>query len=139
MRKFIGTMIAGTCLLLGDAMGAPPDRDESWWAVVGPDGIQRINVRCGTNFLDPRHIVVKANVPVVLSVSAEPNVKAHNFKLQIPGAAAGNVDAPINAVQRHFEVLPTLSGRFAISCMDTGQPPGTPSARSRRGSLTILP
>ena len=137
--RTLTNIAAASFLFAGPALGGPDERSEAWWAAVGPDGTQRINIRCGTNFVDPRHIVVRANVPVVLVVSTESNLRSHNFTFQIPAARAGLIDAPVGPTQRPFSFVPNLAGRYQIACRDTGPPSGAASARSKQGMLTVNP
>jgi plastocyanin domain-containing protein len=139
MSRTAVATIAGAFLLIGTASGQALDFREAWWAAVGPDGTQRINIRCGTNFLDPENIVVKANVPVVLTVSTERNLVAHNFTFQVPGAGASNADAPVSPSQREFRFAPGLPGRYVLACRDTTRSVGAPSDRRKQGTLSVVP
>jgi len=53
MKRSVAALVSGALLLLGSAYGQESDLSEAWWAAIGPDGTQRVNMRCGTNFLDP--------------------------------------------------------------------------------------
>jgi hypothetical protein len=125
--------------MVGSAHGQASDSSEAWWAAIDPDGIQRVNIRCGTNFLDPKEIVVRANVPVVLAVSTEANLVAHNFKYQLPAIGEANADAPVGPTQREFRFAVGLSGRYVVACRDTGRPEETPPNRAKQGTLRVVP
>ena len=139
MSRTAVATISGVFLMIGTASGQVPDFGEAWWAAVGPDGTQRINIRCGTNFLDPANIVVRANVPVVLAVSTEPNLVAHNFTFQVPGAGAANADAPVGPSQREFRFALGLPGSHVLACRDTTRPAGAPPERRKQGTLRVVP
>jgi hypothetical protein len=139
MNRSIAALVSGALLLIGSARGQESDPSEGWWAAIGPDGTQRVNIRCGTNFLDPRTIVVRANVPVVLAVSTEANLTAHNFKFDLPPAAGGRVDLPVGPAPREIRFAVGLPGTYAITCRDTGKPNGTPPAKAKQGTLRVVP
>jgi hypothetical protein len=113
------------------AQGAGGDLNEAWWAASGPDGVQRVNIRCGPDFFDPRHIVVKANVPVQLSVSTTIELPAHQFTVTLGPVA---IDAPIGAVQKPFRLSPSLTGKFQAFCRSNGPPDSLAASKARRAS-----
>jgi hypothetical protein len=118
------------------AQAKPPDLDESWWAAIGPDGVQRVNIRCGPDFFDPRSIVVRANVPLQLSVSTTADLASHNFTLTM---GPTTVDVPVRPAQMSFLLSPRLSGRFQALCQDKGKP-DTPAVRkAKTGTIVVLP
>ena len=139
MKKSVTALVSGALLLLGSARGQESDLGEAWWAAVGPDGTQRVNIRCGTNFLDPRTIVVRANVPVVLAVSTEANLVGHNFTFDLPAAAGGHANAPVGPAQREFRVAVGLSGRYVLACRDASEPNGAPPNKAKQGILRVVP
>jgi hypothetical protein len=112
------------------------DLDESWSAAIGPDGVQRVNIRCGPDFLDPRNIIVKANVPLQLSVGATSELAPHSFTLAM---GATTIDAPVGAAQRSFVIAPRLSGRFQVLCQDRSRPDSPGLRRAKAGTITVLP
>ena len=136
MRLFAISTLLGGGLVLASNVAAAPDMDESWWAAIDPDGYQRIEVRCGTNFVDPRRIVVKAGVPVIVTFSAMDNLVGHRFFMQLPQAA---LDAPVASQRASFSFVPMLTGRYVAGCRGPGQPVGAPSDRAKQGLLTVVP
>lgn len=135
MHSFISALVSAA-LMLATSVNAAPDFDESWWAAIDPDGYQRIEIRCGTDFFDPRQIVVKAGVPVIIGVSAMQNLSGNNFFVQLPQAA---IDAPVGPNRVAFTFVPRLTGRYAAGCRSVGQPVGAPSERARQGLLIVVP
>ena len=134
------TLVAAICaafLLIGSASAQSPDVSEGWWAAVGSDGTQRVNVRCGTNFLDPASIVVKANLPVVLAITTESNLLAHNFSLQLPGVV--NIDAPVGPARREFRFALGIPGSYVLACRDANKSAGAPPEREKQGRLSVVP
>ena len=136
MIRSVVAAIAGALLVIGRAAAQTPDLSEAWWAAVGPDGTQRINIRCGTDFIDPREIVIRANIPVALAVSTEANLVAHNFAFQLPGAAA---DAAVGPRQREFRFAVGLPGRYVLACRDAALSPGSPPQKQQQATLRVVP
>jgi len=139
MKRSAAALVSGALLLLGSARGQESDLSEAWWAAIGPDGTQRVNLRCGTNFLDPSTIVVRANIPVVLAVSTEPNVVGHNFSFDLPAAAGGHANVPVGPAQREFRFAVGLSGSYVLACRNAGEPNGKAPDRAKQATLRVVP
>lgn len=84
-------------------------------ADIGPDGKQHMAVLGGSSFFRPKHIVVKVNVPVELSVQREPGIVPHTFVLKIPEAGIA-IDESIGTDPKVFAFTPTAVGKFAFYC-----------------------
>jgi len=84
-------------------------------AAIGPDGKQHVAVLGGSSFFRPKHIVVKVNVPVELSVRREPGIVPHTFVLKIPEAGIA-IDESIGTAPKVFAFTPTAVGKFAFYC-----------------------
>jgi len=136
VRLSIVALVSAVSVAPAFAQPARGDLDESWWAAIGPDGVQHVNIRCGPDFFDPRNIVVRANVPLQLSVSTTAELASHNFTLVI-GAAA--IDAPVRATQTSFVVSPRLSGRFQALCQDKSKPDTPGIRKAKTGTITVVP
>jgi hypothetical protein len=121
------------------AQGANGNHDRAWWAATSPDGVQRINIRCGPNFFDPAHIVVKANVPVELSVSTTPGLPAHSFVISVAGSRPINADTPIGPTEKAFAFVPGRPGDYQAVCRDNAKVPGASLAKAKQGVLTVIP
>lgn len=111
------------CCLLLCLLGALPmfgyaraeERDETFHAVIDADGIQRIRIVGGSYFFKPDHIIVRANVPVELSVNLEPGIVPHT--LVIDAAKAGiAIDATLSTEIRTFTFTPTIVGKYPFYC-----------------------
>ena len=109
---------------------------EAWQAVVEPDGVQRVNISCGTNFLDPREIVVKKDVPLELIVRTPGNLPDQNFLVFLPGPALENI---VGRVPRPIRVSPNATGSFVMQCRTPGVPDDPNSQAKKRGLLTVVP
>ena len=127
--------IAMLCLLPGYGMAqSEAIGTEAWHAVPNAQGVQVINIECGSGFIDPPEIVVKANRPVELRVrTSEPS---QDFTSDIsPGLAKA-----IGKKQTPQRFTPAVNGRFSIGCQKTGESlePKGPKGR-KKGRLTVVP
>lgn len=113
--------------------------EEAWWASVGPDGVQRIAIRCGADFFDPNRIVVRARVPVELVISTTDDVAPQSFVIDLPAPGAGRLKAAVGPAQKKLPFLPSLHGRFQVACQDSASGPADPAQRSKKGTLTVVP
>ena len=110
---------------------------EAWWAATDSRGVQRVHIQCGSNFIDPREIVVRSNVPVELSVRTTGGLPPHAFGS--PGSRVLPV-LPVQAVPTAFAFVPGEVGRFPIVCQPTPGPDADPVTRARKkGALIVLP
>ncbi|CAN5422881.1 hypothetical protein BH11PSE11_BH11PSE11_01620 [soil metagenome] len=124
------------------ARSAEPRPSEAWWAVAGTDGVQRINIRCGDGHFDPRHIVIRANVPVEMLVStSSADLTPHSFVLDLsgPGASsAAKLDGPVGQIQKSFSFKHDQPGKYSIGCKENGSSGDSPKDEAKRGVLTIV-
>jgi hypothetical protein len=98
--------------------------------------VQRVNIRCGPDFLDPRSIVVRANVPLQVSVSTTADLVSNSFVLAM---GATTIDAPVRAAQTSFVVMPGPSGRFQALCLDKGKPDSPAARKAKTATIIVLP
>ncbi|RQR28866.1 quinol oxidase [Burkholderia sp. Bp9143] len=82
---------------------------------VDTDGVQRVTIVGGSYFFRPNHVIVRAHVPVELTVSAEPGVVPHSFKIDAPQAGIA-VHTELATTPRTLRFTPTAPGRFAYYC-----------------------
>ncbi|KGB99592.1 MULTISPECIES: quinol oxidase [Burkholderia] len=110
MKKGLGlaACLAGT--MLARAEGDPPVR-----VPVDADGVQRVAIVGGSYFFRPNHVIVRAHVPVELTVSAEPGAVPHSFELDAPQAGIA-VRTELGTTPRTFRFTPLQPGRFAYYC-----------------------
>lgn len=86
-------------------------------AVMGDDGVQRISIVGGDYFFRPNHLVVKAGVPVELTVSKEPGIVPHSLVVDAPAAGIA-VDVALDTVPKSIRFVPTAAGRIAFHCKE---------------------
>lgn len=103
-----GALAAGTALALADA--TVPTR-----VPVDADGVQRATIVGGSYFFRPALLIVRADVPVELTVSAEPGVVPHSFEIDAPQAGIA-VHTELTTTPRTLRFTPTQPGRFAYYC-----------------------
>lgn len=128
-----------SCSAQGENLYYP---EEAWRAAIGPDGMQRINIRCGPDFFDPPHVIVKANVPVELSVSTTRGLPSHNFLVNLSGPNAinaTNANSPIGSAQKSFVFVPGLPGDYTMVCRNNAGVANAPTEKSMQGVLTVIP
>jgi hypothetical protein len=102
---------------------------EAWQAVPDARGIQVVNVECGADFIDPLEIVVRANIPVELSVrTSEPS---YEF---VSGFGA---NLPIGKKPNPHRFTPTAQGHFPLLCQQQGTSGG--GNPRKKGLLTVVP
>lgn len=73
-------------LLAAPALADTPPEPDAVVARVDADGIQRATIVGGNYFFKPRHLVVKANLPVELSLSREAGIVPHTLVIKAPEA-----------------------------------------------------
>ncbi|AOI64875.1 quinol oxidase [Burkholderia territorii] len=112
----MNTMAAMVMIALVAGAGpARADGDAPVRVPVDADGVQRVAIVGGSYFFRPNHVIVRAQVPVELTVSAESGVVPHSFEIDSPQAGIA-VHTELGATPRTFRFTPTAPGRFAYYC-----------------------
>jgi plastocyanin len=88
---------------------------ETYRASVAHDGVQRVRLVGGSYFFKPDHIIVRANVPVELTVSKEAGIAPHNLVIQAPGANI-NLKEDLSVTPKTITFTPRLPGRYLFYC-----------------------
>ncbi|MGU7840776.1 quinol oxidase [Burkholderia sp. AW33-5] len=107
-------VMVAVALMVGAGL-ARADGDAPVRAPVDADGVQRVAIVGGSYFFRPSHVIVRAHVPVELTVSAEPGVVPHSFKIDAPQAGIA-VHTELGTTPRTLRFTPTAPGRFAYYC-----------------------
>jgi hypothetical protein len=94
-----GALAAGTAFARADA--TVPTR-----VPVDADGVQRVTIVGGSYFFRPALVIVRADVPVELTVSAEPGVVPHSFEIDAPQAGIA-VHTELATTPRTLRFTPT--------------------------------
>ena len=79
------------------------------------DGKQHIQVRGNSYFFKPDHIIVKVNIPVVLSISREWGVIPHTIVLKIPESGI-MIDESMSTDLKTITFTPSVTGNFEFYC-----------------------
>ena len=61
-------------------------RQKIFHATTSTDGVQRVEVLGGDYFFDPDYIIVKANVPVEITIKKDSIIVPHNITIEAPEA-----------------------------------------------------
>jgi len=109
------TVLLFALLLLLPAAAFSGDESKAYTATVAADGKEHITITGGSYFFRPDKIVVKVNVPVELTVVAEPSIIPHDFVLK-DAAASIDISTHISTVPKTFEFTPTKAGEYKFYC-----------------------
>ncbi|KVK96064.1 hypothetical protein [Burkholderia territorii] len=104
-----------TIALVAGAGLARADGDAPVRVPVDADGVQRVAIVGGSYYFRPNRVIVRAQVPVELTVSAESGVVPHSFEVDAPQAGIA-VHTELGTTPRTFRFTPTAPGRFAYYC-----------------------
>lgn len=119
MRAFSKSLLSGIGLIL--LLTAPvfgksePAAEKRVVATVGQDGVQRVAIIGGGYYYDPNYIVVKANVPVELSVTKESGMTPHDLVIKAPEAGI-DITVEMETQPKTITFTPTKPGKYPIIC-----------------------
>jgi plastocyanin len=88
---------------------------EPYRATLDKDGIQRVQILGGDYFFKPKHIIVKARVPVQLSVRVEPGIKPHDIVIKAPQAGIW-VNQKLATAPKTISFTPFIPGKYPFYC-----------------------
>ncbi len=94
---------------------APPAGEAPYVVPVAADGIQRVDVLGGSYFFKPKHVIVKANLPVELRVAKEKGLVPHNIVLKAPEAGI-DFDVEMKNTPTPIAFTPTKPGTYPMVC-----------------------
>jgi plastocyanin len=89
--------------------------EKAYEAVIGDDGVQRVDIVGGSYFFKPDHVIVKVNVPVEMKVSKEPGVTPHDIVMKAPEAGI-QFREKIGEEPKVIRFTPTKTGTFPFYC-----------------------
>ncbi|MGO9612749.1 MAG: cupredoxin domain-containing protein [Dissulfurispiraceae bacterium] len=84
-------------------------------ATIEPDGVQRVTVLAGEYFFKPNHIVVKAAVPVEITIKKEPSVAPHDFVIKVPEAGIDILES-LSTEPKVIRFTPSKPGSYPFYC-----------------------
>jgi len=109
------TALFASLTLAGMASFAATAPQDTVRATVNAQGVQVVDVKGGGYFFQPRHIVVKANVPLELRVRKEPGMVPHNIVIDAPEAAV-QVREEIGEQPRTIRLTFSKPGKYTFYC-----------------------
>lgn len=84
-------------------------------AVVGVDGVQRLELVADSYLFKPNYLVVKAGVPVELMIKRASRLVPHNFVLKIPDSEI-NIKKAIDTDGTKIRFTPRQPGKYPFYC-----------------------
>lgn len=84
-------------------------------AEISSDGIQKVQIMATSYSFAPKHIIVKANVPVEISVKKEGGLVPHNITLTAPEAGI-DFSESLSTEPVTIKFTPTKAGNFTFFC-----------------------
>lgn len=116
-RTYITILITSIFLMMafGVAFTAEEEYPERYQAQVGTDGVQKVSMLAGSYFFKPNYVVVKANVPVELTIKKEKSITNHTFVIKAPEAGM-NIKTNIEDKPRTINFTPTKPGKYQFYC-----------------------
>lgn len=88
---------------------------EQYQAEISSDGIQKVQIKATSYSFAPKHIIVKASVPVEISVKKEGGLVPHNITLNAPEAGI-DFSESLSTEPATIKFTPTKVGKFTFFC-----------------------
>lgn len=104
-----------TVLFTQPAFAQEKVQGEPFRAQIDADGKQRVRILGGSYFFKPNYVIVKANVPVEISVSLEPGIVPHSVVVKAPEAGIA-INESLSTEPKTFVFTPTAAGKYAFYC-----------------------
>jgi plastocyanin len=111
MRPLLITLF----LLLMPGLAAAEVPARAIGAVLGVDGVQRVEIVAGGYFFDPFHLTVKVDTPVELRIRKEGGITPHNIVLRAPEAGI-EFDEDLSNTPKIIRFTPTRAGTYPFYC-----------------------
>lgn len=102
-------LIAGLSFAAEEA-AKPPFR-----AVIGGDGVQRVDVLGGEYFFEPRHIIFIVNVPVEMTFKKNWGIVPHTIVMNEPEAGM-KFNEKMSSTPKTIKFTPIKVGVYPIIC-----------------------
>ena len=122
-------------LLLGFAGFGQESKGNAFVAVIGPDGVQRVEITGGKYYFDPDTIVVKVNVPVLLVVKKTGGIVPHSIALKAPEAGI-DFSVSLHTTPTSISFTPTKAGKYPFWC--TKRAPFSSKSHKDHGMTGVL-
>jgi len=117
MKRLLTLVLLGIGFFAGAACRAeaPASDAAAYQATIAADGVQYVQIDGGNYFFKPSRVIVRVNVPVVLSVKVESGVVPHSIVIQAPEAGIV-VDESLSSDAKTIRFTPTAVGKYPFSC-----------------------
>jgi len=115
MKRTSFLIMAAIALVVVSLVLADEWKEKRVEAVVGQDGVQRVEITAGSYFFDPNTIVLKINVPSELVVKKAPGGHGHNIMLKAPEAGI-EFDQELGSDPLTIRFTPTKAGKYMFIC-----------------------
>lgn len=113
--RILRTSVLVLILLLGAIGYGQESKGNAFVAVIGPDGVQRVEITGGKYYFDPDTIVVKVNVPVMLVVKKTGGIIPHSIALKAPEAGI-DFSVSLHKTPTSISFTPTKVGTYPFWC-----------------------
>jgi plastocyanin domain-containing protein len=105
----------GLALALGACASSGHKAGKAFIAAADADSVQRVSVFGGSYYFEPSRIVVRANLPVELTLRKEGWLLPHEFILSAPEAGI-DVAESLSTEPRVVRFTPTHAGIYPFYC-----------------------
>ncbi len=112
MRTVYSIMII---LLVAGAAAASEKEKKVFKTVIDKDGIQRVAIFAGSYFFDPDYVVVRANVPVEVTIRKEAEITPHDFVIDAPEAGL-QIKESLSTEPKVIKFTAAKTGRYPFFC-----------------------
>ena len=106
--------------------------------LIDTDGKLHVQIRGGSYFFEPAHIIATANVPLEVLVTREWGIVPHTFVLEIPESGI-RVDESLSMTPKTVIFTPTVIGRFEYYCRTKVPFFKTHGEKGMKGILEVVP
>ena len=132
--KILRVSAAAFVLLLGSVGLGQETAKNKVVAVIGADGVQKVEITGGSYYFNPNDIVVKVNVPVELIVKKEGSTP-HSIFLKAPEAGI-DFNVTLGNEPKTIKFTPTKVGTYPFWC--TKRAPMSSKSHKDRGMTGVL-
>lgn len=134
MRRFSLSTTVVALLFCLVAAAIAFGEEQTFQATVGADGVQHVTMVGGSYFFTPSHIIVRALIPVQITIRKEGGIIPHDIVFNSPEAGI-NAKEELSKESKTITFTPTKTGSYPFYC-DKKPPFG--KSHKERGMEGIL-
>jgi plastocyanin len=140
MSKMPADMMLRLCLMMVAVLCAAGALAQEQPQVIKPDadGVQRVRLVAGRYFFEPKHIVVKVNVPVELTASRESGITPHDLVIRAEDAGLA-VKEDLGTEPKKITFTATKPGKYPIYCSKKLPLMASHREKGMEGILEVVP